>query len=285
MIDHGNPPVQDDSTVRPWEPPFGVPVFGGFMDQFSNSLEAPVETILYHFGDMFERTDYTTSDERRSVGAMFRHILQPYGPIVMDDLVDPSREGEVLGALHATLAFAASQLVNIEQRFDLDESSDSDPSTLPNEKNPISGTITDNWRQRVVQNSSITFTLMAILSLVALIHIWALTSSWRRSLTPPKRRPWMLNLVQRGVAPPGFSSLAMMASLLEGSNCASVMPENAHLMPPEELHQHLVGRQFRLGWFHNTETGTDTYTIGVLNEGSLVFKGDTPGLEKISHQS
>ena len=66
----------------------------------------------------------------------------------------------------------------------------------------------------------------------------------------------------------------MMASLLEGSNCALVLPENAHLMAPIDLYRYLEGKEFRLGWFYDTETGSDVYTVGVLNEGNLIYRGE-----------
>lgn len=281
LIDHNNPPVQDESSTRPWIPPFGVPVLDNTMLQ-SDLEDALREADRYgSLPSAFEFPREAVSNHQYGVTYQFQHLVKPYGPIVVEDLSDPDQEDRILELLHSKLTFAAAQLATIEQRLESNETSDSEPWTFDERlREPVAGTITDNLRLRVVQNSNITFTLIAILSLVAAVHIWALASQgWRRFSSPGRRRrPWLLDLERRGVAPPNFSSIAMMASLLDGSNCSSVLPKNAHLMAPKELHQHLAGKEFRLGWFSNTETGLDVYTIGVLDEGNLVFRGPKSGV-------
>lgn len=268
MIDHNKPPVWHGSSSRPWTPPFGVPAFDSSI--YGYNLDDSLPSVFHEPGTVREH-DY-------GVQGIFEYILEPYGQLTLEDLSRSDKNSQVLDTLHSTMAFAAAQLANVEQRLRLDEASDSVPNTAPDQtsRRPITGTITNNRRQRVVQSQAITYTLIAILSLTAAIHIWALISD---VLRPYGRRPWLLDLELRGVASHGFSSIAMMRSLLHDSNCSSVLPKNAHLMSAEELHSHSVGREFRLGWFHDAERGSDVYTVGVENAGNFKFKNGAPRLE------
>ena len=266
-IDHNTPPAWDESTSRPWTPPFSVPVLDSDMLE-SDSVDEPMSSVFMEPGPGPVENNYDVMKE-------FGYILMPYGQVTVEDLGSPDTDEQILHSLHAGVTFAAAQLANIERRLSLDETSDSSSPTDPNQhsREPISVNITDHKNQRVVQNLIITFIMIAILSVVAAVHIWALISGfWQRSSKLCRKRPWLLDLELRGVAPPDFSSINVMAALLEGSNCADVLPADAHSMPAEELHRHLEGKEFRLGWFYNTKTDTDVYTIGVLNEGDLVFK-------------
>lgn len=280
IIDHNNPPKQDNLSIKPWDPPFGIPNWK--FDRPNSGY--PKDAVPSAFGpdtlpDTFDfPAGFLAGGQYLGVARQFRHILRPYGPLALEDLGDPDQEHVVLDLLTSTFSFAAAQLANIEQRFDLEERSDAYPPTVPDHTNrKITGTITDHRRRRVVQNPIVTFTLIGMLSFVAVLHIWGLISEGWRWLWPLKSRgryPWLLDLELKGVAPPGFSSRAMMASLFEGSNCGIVLPENAHLMAPEELYRRLDGKEFRLGWFCDAETKSEVYTVGVLNEGNLVYRGE-----------
>lgn len=276
-VNQNRPPVWDASSSRPWTPPFSIPIvdINMFETQFSGSRSTQSPST-WVFGDpgQVSRVHLGVSNE-------FAHILEPYGPIMVEDFGILGRDEQVLEALNSNLAFITAQLANVERRLDLDKTSDSTPPSAPGQhsRGSITGTITDNTRQRMVQNPAVTFTLIAILSLVVAVHVWVLISeAWWRSLKSRGRRAWALSLELRGVAPSDFGSVNMMSSLLQGSNCAGVLPKNAHLMPAEELHQRLAGKEFRLGWFHDMETGADVYTLGVLNEGSLVYLGSSSGV-------
>lgn len=185
LIDHNNPPVQDDATIRPWDPPFAVPIFDFYtIDSSLETLQLD-EEIYGNSIDAFKAEVESLRDPQLGVYTQFRHILEPYGPLKLKDLSDPDREDKILELLHSTVAFSGAQLASIEQRLDLDQRSDAYPYTAPGYNGrEIIGTITDHTRQRVVQSPSITFTLIAILSLVAAVHIWGLASDcwrWRRS--------------------------------------------------------------------------------------------------------
>lgn len=49
------------------------------------------------------------------VQPQFSNIIEPYGPITLEDLMDPDREDQILELLYSTLAFAAAQLAKLEQ--------------------------------------------------------------------------------------------------------------------------------------------------------------------------
>lgn len=116
--------------------------------------------------------------------------------------------------------------------------------------------------------------MMAILSLVCLIHSWALMSGiYRRIRCISSQRPWLLDIGVKGLAPPQFGTIAATHRLLRGSNIASVLPADAHMMQASELQSQLGGRQFRLGWFYDIIKRSDVYTLGVLDDGELEFKG------------
>lgn len=45
-------------------------------------------------------------------------------------------------------------------------------------------------------------------------------------------------------------------------------------MAPQDLYRYLDGKEFRLGWFYDAETKSEVYTVGVLNEGNLIYRGE-----------
>lgn len=91
IIDHNNPPKQDDSSVKPWEPPFGIPNW-----KFDRpDAGYPKDAVLSVFGpdtlpDTFDfPADVLEGGQYLGVSRQFRHILNPYGPLVLEDLSDP----------------------------------------------------------------------------------------------------------------------------------------------------------------------------------------------------
>lgn len=259
-IDHNNPPKPRDSDdPRPWDPPFRIPKFDADDDGHGGS----VFSVPFDGEDLFVRN----LDNR------FRSIIEPLGPLAIEDLADPNREDQILQALHSDMGFAAAQLANLESRLSLDEQSDSTPSHHGFLR-PINATVVDSERHRLVQNQGISIAMMAILSLVCLIHSWALISGfYRRIRRISSQRPWLLDIGVKGLAPPQFGTIAATHRLLRGSNIASVLPADAHMMQARELQSRLGGRQFRLGWFYDIIKRSDVYTLGVLDDGELEFKG------------
>lgn len=259
-IDHDSPPKPRDSDdPRPWEPPFRIPKFDADDDGHGGS----VFSVPFGGEALFVRN----LDNR------FRSIIEPSGPLAIEDLADPDREDQILQALHSDMGFAAAQLANLESRLGLDEQSESSPSHHGFLR-PVNATVVDGERHRLVQNHGVSIAMMTILSLVCLIHLWGLVSGlYRRIRRISSQRPWLLDIGVKGLAPPQFGTIEATHRLLDGSNIASVLPPDAHMMQARELQSQLAGRQFRLGWFYDTIKRSDVYTLGVLDDDELEFKG------------
>lgn len=261
VIGHNNPPVtMNSSTLQPWTPPFSIPVFESSM-------------VDWGIPDVFPSVDLQ-NPTAGGVTNRFGAIMQPFGPLRLEDFGEPDKDDAVLEALHSSLGFAVAQLANLEHRLNLTETSDTSPES-PGTLQPITGTITDHGRHRLLQDPKITYVIIAILALTVAANIWALLSALLRRLLSQdgKRRSWLLDMGLKGLAPDGFGSAAMMESLLQDSNSLRAMPHDAERMPPGELYQSLAGRRFRLGWFSHGETGEDEFTIGVLDDHEFQFKG------------
>lgn len=238
LLEHASSP-DGSETPRPWEPPFNPP-----------SLKTAFTTV---------------SSGLARIASSFMLVVGDQGPLKPHDLGDPNREEDVLRRLKSNMAFAAAQLANIESRLSLSEKSGLPPET-PGELPPIEAAFIRE-RQRLVQDPNVTYALVAILSFIAAVNLWAVASSvLRRFLSDPEQSPpwWLLDLELKGQAPPGFSSISMMETLLHGSNYASYMPENASKMSSKELYRYLGGTRFRMGWFRDDTGGNSKFTIGVV---------------------
>lgn len=261
QIDSQNPPQEDTSASRPWEPPFSVPVFE---DDMTNRTDGTVFFNVYED----ETVNYPITP-RYSI------IREPYGPLEKDVLADPTQDQAVLEALHSNLAFFTAQLANLEYRLLLNETSEIEPRTHP-DLSPLELTITDNRRYRLVQDATVTYITIAILVLHVAVSTWASISTLLRRLSSrgDLRRPWLLDMDLRGLAPNGFNSFALTDALLADSNVHSHLPKDPHLLPAVDLQAHLAGKTFRLGWFFDLGTETDRLTVGALHDDTFVFKGE-----------
>ncbi|KAH7156530.1 hypothetical protein EDB81DRAFT_645466 [Dactylonectria macrodidyma] len=261
LIDHQNPPVENSSTIKPWSPPIGFPELGGLDGDLPLS-------------DVFPEIE-VTNPQAIEFSNRFSVLVEPFGPLQVEDFGKPSQDDVILEALHSNLGFVSAQLANIENRLGIDEESEAAPvkhGDLPS----VNATIVDNGRLRLVQNAAMTYTLVGILSVVVLVNVWALTSmSLRHKLN--REGSWLLNMDLKGLAPKGFSSIAMMESLIHGSNFLKDVPADSCPTSSEELHQWLVGTLFRIGWFQDGATEEEQFTVGVLEDENFPFlanKGD-----------
>ncbi|VUC24933.1 unnamed protein product [Clonostachys rosea] len=244
QIDHSDPPVQDNSTIKPWSPPFGFPRLG---KRSSSRTAAPFPELRVG------SSDFSTQ---------FGSIMKPFGRIEIDDLGNIDKIDEILEALHANLGFVAAQLANVESRLGIDESSSQEPFTYDSLRS-IDAQMTSNYRSRVIQDRGLTFALVGILSLLVLVNtlVLGLTAFRRWRKVAPY---WQLDMDFEGVAPDNFEAIAKIEALLYESNA---------LHDPKVLstdHEHIEGLHSQMGWFQNRE-GYRIFTIGALQDEDFVF--------------
>ncbi|KAF6830346.1 hypothetical protein CPLU01_07401 [Colletotrichum plurivorum] len=261
-LDPERPPRPEPSgseNPKPWTPPLDVPhVNDDFTSRGVGDVYPQVKLSDPLAGDMDEQ---------------FKVLVEPYGSIPLSALREPGRDEEVLRGLQHNYAFVAAQLVNIENRYKMDESSrDSGPPAggLPD----LDAVVTDAGRRRLVQNAVITYILVGVLGAVAAANLWALASAAVRRI-----REWTLPLDVdvRGLAPDDFHSMTAGVALLQGSNALVHVPEHTHLMDTQEIYGRLAGLDFRMGWFRRAADGGRCYTIGVMGDDGFEFVGDRRG--------
>ncbi|KAF4887774.1 hypothetical protein CGCF415_v014710 [Colletotrichum fructicola] len=263
VLDSEKRPQPDLSRARPWSPPFDVPHIDG---QFGN-IESAIPDV---------NTDATLIGE---LSEWFRPLMRPFGRFSLDAFEDPSQEEQILDDLHHQYGFLAAQLANLENRFDITESSETDPPpSLPH----LEAVATDNGRRRLVQDPRVTYVIIAILSLTIIANLWAL-GFVATGLTTGKSR--LLHMKVEGLAPDGCNSMAAMAALLSNSNILSRLPGNANSMSAKELNNHMSGLRFQMGWFLDEATQTKHYTIGAMDDEDFKFIGSKEQMDKESRSS
>ncbi|KAF6802279.1 hypothetical protein CSOJ01_11695 [Colletotrichum sojae] len=205
----------------------------------------------------------------------FEALILPHGRLSLELFGDPNQEAEILGALNYNYAAFAAQLANLENRFNVSESSRTGPlpsGSLPN----LVGTFTDRGRRRLVQNARVTYVILAILGLAIVVHVTALLLNRFRRV---EGKTWIFDVEVKGLAPDGLHSIAAAVSLLKDSNASRFLPEGAHLLSSDELHGQLADLRFRRGWFQDADRNRK-YTVGVLGDDEFKFLGKKKSLEK-----
>ncbi|KAL0936865.1 uncharacterized protein CTRU02_209081 [Colletotrichum truncatum] len=260
VLDPDAPPQPDVSNSKPWVP----------------TLEVPHLNNKFHtrgVGNAFPQS-IVRDPLAGQMDEQFTVLIEPYGRFPLTAFNDTSQEDGILKDLRRNYAFLSAQLVNLENRYNMTESSwDSPPPAggLP----AVNAVITNHGRRRLVQNPTITYVLIGIIAVVALANIWALCSALTRRLVG---RSWLFDMEVKGLAPDGFHSMAAMGSLLQGSNVANHLPESTELLSSDELHGRLSGLNFRLGWFQKAMGQESVYTIGVEGDDGLQYLGSKASL-------
>ncbi|KAK2770102.1 hypothetical protein CKAH01_04445 [Colletotrichum kahawae] len=187
---------------------------------------------------------------------------------------DASQEEDILNDVHHQYGFLAAQLANVENRFDITgHSMTNPPPSLP----ALEAIAIDNGRRRLIQDPTVTYILVAILSLVVIANMWVLAFAVT-GLTIG--RPSLFQMKMEGLAPVGFNSMAAMVALLRNSNIPDRLPGHINLESSKELYQQLSGLGFRMGWFWREATQTRHYTIGVMGDEDFKFMGSKEHTEK-----
>lgn len=103
-------------------------------------------------------------------------LIQSYGRFLVEDLGDPRHDDAILSRISQDLAFAAAQRANIDNRLGWNETRDFAPHSQ-RDMPALNATLVDKERQRLEQDSCVTYAIIAILALVFVANAWALTST------------------------------------------------------------------------------------------------------------
>ncbi|KAK7210869.1 hypothetical protein V2G26_018047 [Clonostachys chloroleuca] len=186
-----------------------------------------------------------------------------------DDLGNPVRQAGVLAEVTSLHRTAAAQLVHKENRLRINQTSTVAPFRH-RELSPVHARILRTGAIPLFQSEPATLALTLILSLTVSVHIWALAYTLFRYLFRDRIPffPWDVDL--KGLAPYRFNSVAMVSSLLEGSNYTEILPKRAYQMYPPELQEYFSGTFFRLGWFVRQKEEGKVFTVGIMDDKKFV---------------
>ncbi|KAK2770459.1 hypothetical protein CKAH01_14734 [Colletotrichum kahawae] len=253
-IDQTRPPVPDLSTTKKMHHPFDVPVWN-YQDLMV------VGATAAFFGNVAPEI-IVTDPSAGDINAFFRPLIQPYGKLPIEAFGDPEWENVILEELHTNLGFASAQLANVEYRLDVGQDSRTTP--FPAEGLPaVEALVIDGGQRRLVQNATVTYLIIGILGLVALVILWTLFSRVMRMCGV--KRDWFAMDV-KGLAPDGFGSIGAMTSLLRDSNAMDHVPSQSERVSTADIHEMLKGLWFRLGWFNREADQRRHFTVGVLED-------------------
>ncbi|KAF4830683.1 hypothetical protein CGCTS75_v005573 [Colletotrichum tropicale] len=262
VLDSSRPPRPDDSTTRPWEPTFNIPPISYDFDDLSVGSVQPSVKLDWEIAGL--RND------------QFGVLFEPHGPFSAQDLRDPEKEDAIVKKLGHNYALVAAQLANLENRFNMTESS-ADRSPPSNGLSKLNLKVTDNERRRFRQKPEVTWALVTMMALVALTNIWALLSAASGHFLG---EALPLDMEVGGLAPNGFNCIAAMFALLKDSNVWAYLPDDAERLSPKGLYDHLADLEFRLGWFYRAEDQTKVFTVGVIGDPVFMFLGPKKGTAK-----
>ncbi|UQC84374.1 uncharacterized protein CLUP02_09870 [Colletotrichum lupini] len=238
-------PRPDESRAQPWGMPFNIP-------DIRDALPEVMASDSY--------AGYFDS--------WFRILSVPFGRFSLDAFGDPNFEEEILIDIHHLYGFLAAQLVNLENRIDITQNSKDSPPPTPFN---LTANVINLSRRRLVQDPIVTYVIIGILTLTALLSLLMLITE---SLGTASSKSQLFSMRIEGLAPDGYNSIAAMTALLKDSNAMDHLPEGAEHMSKKELHEKLSGLRFRLGWFWRESTQTRHYTIGVLDDENFDFLGN-----------
>ncbi|KAK1711678.1 hypothetical protein BDP67DRAFT_592775 [Colletotrichum lupini] len=245
VLNPGDLPRPDESRAQPWGMPFNIP-------DIRDALPEVMASDSY--------AGYFDS--------WFRILSVPFGRFSLDAFGDPNFEEEILIDIHHLYGFLAAQLVNLENRIDITQNSKDSPPPTPFN---LTANVINLSRRRLVQDPIVTYVIIGILTLTALLSLLMLITE---SLGTASSKSQLFSMRIEGLAPDGYNSIAAMTALLKDSNAMDHLPEGAEHMSKKELHEKLSGLRFRLGWFWRESTQTRHYTIGVLDDENFDFLGN-----------
>ncbi|KAG7075152.1 hypothetical protein JMJ76_0011614 [Colletotrichum scovillei] len=257
VLNSGDLPRPDESQAQSWSIPFNIPDID---NQFKASAVTQINDAVPQVAVSDPYAGYFDS--------WFRTLSSPFGRFSLDAFGDPNFQEEILKDIHHLYGFLAAQLVNLENRIDITQNSKDSPPPTPFN---LTANVINLSRHRLVQDPIVTYLIVGILTLTALLSLLMLISD---SLGTASSKSQLFSMRIEGLAPDGYNSIAAMAALLKDSNAMDHLPEGAEHMSKKELHEKLSGLRFRMGWFWRESTRTRHYTIGVLDDENFEYLGN-----------
>lgn len=257
VLNPGDLPRPDEFQAQFWSIPFNIPDID---NQFKVRAVTQINDAI---------PEVTASDPYAGYfDSWFRTLSVPFGRFSLDAFGDPSFEEEILKDIQHLYGFLAAQLVNLENRIDISQSSKDSPPPTPFN---LSADVINLSRHRLVQDPIVTYIIIGILTLTAFLSLLILITDF---LGTAVSKTQLFSMRIEGLAPDGYNSIAAMTALLKDSNAMDHLPKGAEHMSKKELHEKLSGLRFRIGWFWRESTQTRHYTIGVLNDENFEFLGN-----------
>lgn len=247
VIDPKNPPKPDPSTLRSWDPPIELPRDW----RLSN-----VSGIVDPYPDLYVNQSGVSGWDRE---------FRMFATSGTYKIIGPNDE-QVVDMLAQKYNFLQAQLLNLEGRVGVYDASKFNPG--PGKQPPVEAAVTDD-RRRLKQSPAVTYIIVVILGLAAVVNLMALLLGSRGNL---------FDMDARGLAPNLSNGIESRVELLRGSNAADYLPAGTELLSKEELHGQLSNVSFRMGWFRRAD-GARLYTVGVLGDDKFVFRGSRRDFE------
>lgn len=258
-LDYANPPQPRWETRRAPAARYPLPTVGGQWEcpqvDDSGFLDLPA-THLARGGDRFAV------------------IEAPFGSLPASAYGSDEGKSAVLNALTRMTSIVYAQAASIDNRLPPDGTSMTEPvrqETLP----ATAATVSNFDRLRLVQRPVPTYMLVAFLSVITAINVYALLSAvlvrWGRDGSP-----LCLDMTMQNVAPANSGSIAVMARLLSSSNILKHIPdpaERGEQLDLERVRAIFDGMSFRIGWFQSPASGQPVFTVGYLEDERMAFLG------------
>ncbi|KAF6828839.1 hypothetical protein CPLU01_08277 [Colletotrichum plurivorum] len=158
VVDQPTPPVPDNGTTKPWEPPFAIPIQGGYLDQETTRT---LDTVFSDASGTLISGDYLDDFSKIVVKALGSYLVRNFG--------DPDSEDCILEERRRIVSFTSAQLVSMENRLNVGQ--DSNTAAFPADwLPPMQAVIIDNSRRRLVQSRPVTYAIIGILGFVVILN-------------------------------------------------------------------------------------------------------------------
>jgi hypothetical protein len=169
-----------------------------------------------------------------------------------------------MGMTKNMTSIAYAQVASIDQRLRIGDTSRTEPTAQSSLPTTV-GTVTNYDRLRLIQLPTPTYILVALLSIITLINMFASLGALAARWGPKDSSSSVfLDMTMRNVAPGSSGSIAAMARLLADSNILEAIPERTNKVVASRALSLSVfgGFPFRMGWFQSSRRPQPMFTVG-----------------------